>query len=126
MVVKGTLPARRTIEPRAIRRDLEVREVPARFAPPDALTDPTEALGHRPLALIPPGAYLTASHLRAPTPAGPEQRPLAGNLNPVEITVTGGRLELDQAHPLGGHAHPRAAATAGTPPLPSIAPRRCA
>ena len=82
------------IEPRAMRRDLEVREVPERFAPPDALADPTEALGHRPLAPIPPGSYLLASHLRAPSPVDSPQPRLAGDLNPVEITVTGaGPLE---------------------------------
>ena len=37
-----------------------------RFAPPDALADPAEAIGRSRCAPIPPGSYLLASHLRAP------------------------------------------------------------
>lgn len=42
---------------------LAIREVPARFAPPDALSDPSDALGERLQAAIPAGAFITRSIL---------------------------------------------------------------
>jgi pilus assembly protein CpaB len=40
---------------------LSIRNVPARFAPPDVLSDPADAIGRRPAIDIPPGAFLTRS-----------------------------------------------------------------
>lgn len=102
VVVAETLAPGRPLSRRALDGALELREVPVRFAPPDALIDPSEALGRKPLAPIPAGSYLLSSQLRTPTPGGgqPEDPALGGGLSPVEITVTGaGAL----------------AATAGTP-----------
>jgi Flp pilus assembly protein CpaB len=63
--------ARAGIDPRqplraSDSRLLEVRRVPSRFAPPDGLASPEEALGREATAAIPAGAYVTASQLRLP------------------------------------------------------------
>lgn len=77
------------LDRRRLLRAVELREVPERFAPPDALAEPAAAAGRRLLAAVPAGSYLVASVLRVPGP-GPGVRPqLAGDLQPVEITVTG-------------------------------------
>ncbi|MGH2993326.1 MAG: SAF domain-containing protein [Solirubrobacterales bacterium] len=71
-------------------RGLEVRRVPARFAPPDALASPEEAVGREPAAPVPPGSYLLASQLRAPRSKERAGRPpLERGRRPVEIAVTG-------------------------------------
>lgn len=71
-------------------RGLEVRRVPARFAPPDALAAPEEAVGREPVAPVPAGAYLLASQLRAPRSRdGGARPPLERGRRPVEIAVTG-------------------------------------
>lgn len=90
VVVSETLEPGRPLDRGVIRRALELRDVPVRFAPPDALSDPDEAEERRPLATIPAGSYLLASHLRLPRSggAGPPAE-LGGGLHPVEITVTG-------------------------------------
>lgn len=90
VVVSESLPAGRRLERSVIRRALELREVPVRFAPPDALADPAEARDRKPLAAIPAGSYLLASQLRVQTVGGTASAAeLAGDLHPVEITVTG-------------------------------------
>ncbi len=71
-----------------LREALELRTVPERFVPPDALGDPAQALGRVPVALIPPGSYLLDSQLRAPggERAGPPQDLRSGR-RAVEIAV---------------------------------------
>ena len=88
VVVSGELSPRGPIGREAARRALELREVPERFAPPDALADPAEAIGRRPYATVPPGSYLLASHLRVPGAAVSAEPELARDLKPVEITVS--------------------------------------
>lgn len=82
---------------------LEVRRVPARFVPPDALRSPAQALGLEPAAPIPAGAYLLAPQLRPPrgrSGAGPR---LGGGRRPVQIAVSGaGALAVGGAEPVGG------------------------
>jgi len=89
VVVSEPLQPGRQLSRAVLDRSLELREVPLRFAPPDALIDPAEALGRRPLALIPAGSYLLVSQLRVPGAREPQEPALAGALSPVEITVTG-------------------------------------
>lgn len=89
VVVAEALTPGRPLSRRALDGALELREVPVRFAPPDALIDPSEALGRKPLAPIPAGSYLLASQLRAPGGGRPRGPALGGGLSPVEITVTG-------------------------------------
>jgi Flp pilus assembly protein CpaB len=90
VVATERLPARETIEPREVKRALELRRVPERFAPADALTEPEQALGLQPAASIAPGAYVLGGQL-AP-PRGPRRRAApepARGLSPIELEVTG-------------------------------------
>jgi Flp pilus assembly protein CpaB len=91
LVTTSELPARRRVSARALAESVEVRRVPARFLPPDALTAPPQLLGRTPLAAVPPGSYVLASALRAPGDAGAAQksRRLEPGRRPVEITVSG-------------------------------------
>lgn len=45
--------------------ELAIRSVPDRFVPPDALSDPADAIGERLQAAIPAGAFVTRSILSA-------------------------------------------------------------
>lgn len=67
---------------------LEVREVPIRFLPPDAIGSPAEVAGRRLAVAVPAGSYLLGSHLRtgAPRDRGPR---LGRDLHPVDVTVSG-------------------------------------
>ena len=89
VVVSESLEPGRPLGRATLERSLELREVPVRFAPPDALVDPGEALGRKPFAPIPAGSYLLASQLRVPGTGQPDGPVLGGGLSPVEITVTG-------------------------------------
>jgi hypothetical protein len=91
VVATGELDVRREITARDAAGLLEVRRVPSRFAPGDALTDPRQAIGREPLAPIPAGAYVTATLLPVPVHRDRRSaaRPLSGNREAVEITVTG-------------------------------------
>ncbi len=88
VVAAEEVPRGRSLTPAVARRLLEVREVPARFAPADALTDPLQAVGGSPAATIPPGSYVTVAHLR------PERAPrrspgVSAGEEAVEIAVAG-------------------------------------
>jgi len=88
VVVAGAdLPAGRAIGPEQIA-ELEVRRVPARFVPPDALATPGQALGLVPQAALPGGSYLLAAQLRPPKREGSAPG-LGGGRGPVEISVSG-------------------------------------
>ena len=90
VVVNRPLPAGESLGRAEVRESLAVREVPVRFLPPDALVDPGEAIGRRPVASVPAGSYLLVSHFRAPAARKPPRGPrLGAGLQPVEITVTG-------------------------------------
>ncbi|HEU4802602.1 MAG TPA: SAF domain-containing protein [Solirubrobacterales bacterium] len=68
---------------------LEVREVPVRFLPPDAIADPAEVAGRRLAGTVPAGSYLLGSQLRSPA-ARPDRGPrLKAALHPVDVTVSG-------------------------------------
>ena len=90
VVATRTLPAHRRLSDRIIGRAVELRRVPDRFVPPDALAEASAALGRRPAVAIPAGGYLVASQL-APVDAGADAHEprLAHGRRPVEITVTG-------------------------------------
>jgi Flp pilus assembly protein CpaB len=90
VVTAQGLPARAPLSGGRALRTLEVRRVPARFAPPGALASPAQALGLAPLAPIPPGAYLLRSQLRPPGGGRKARRPGLGNgRSPVQIAVAG-------------------------------------
>ena len=71
VVATRDIPRGRSLDGRTTERLLELREVPARFVPPDALAAPEQAEGGRLAAPVPAGGYLTAGHLEEG--AGPEE-----------------------------------------------------
>lgn len=80
-------------------RALAVRRVPARFAPPDALAAPEEAVGATLAAPVVAGGYLTAGTLAAPGDGGEEPgAALAPGQRAVQVAVAGG-AELADAGP---------------------------
>jgi pilus assembly protein CpaB len=81
---------------------LGVAQMPARYAPPDALADPAQADGLRTGGALEPGSYVTASALA--TTGGDEARPGAGlgrGERAIELTIAG-------AEALAGFAGPGA------------------
>ena len=89
VVAKSRLPAHRPIAPRQARAELEVRRIPVRFAPPDAIATPQEAVGLEPASALAPGSYVLAGQLAAPRPRGGDAPAPARGLSPVELEVTG-------------------------------------
>jgi pilus assembly protein CpaB len=91
VVAARTLERGRDLGPAALRTALAIRRVPARFAPPGAVTSAAEALGLRPVSTIPAGAYILRSQLRRARARPREGRPpgLRGGRRPVEIAVSG-------------------------------------
>jgi Flp pilus assembly protein CpaB len=95
VVTSRDLPAGRPIGPVQLSRWLELRRVPTRFVPPDAVAIPRQALGRVPAASVPAGSYLLAAQLRTAqagrVPSGPR---LGRGRRPVEISVGGGEAIL--------------------------------
>jgi Flp pilus assembly protein CpaB len=101
VVAAAQLPAGKDLAPTDVEKDLEVRQVPARFVPAGTLRDPAEALGLIPAAAIPSGAYLLAAQLRPPRSGAPGPR-LAAGRRPVQISVSGAEaLAVDGGSPVG-------------------------
>lgn len=101
VVAASSLAGGLRLDPATIAKKLEVRRVPVRFAPPDALGVPAEALGLVPAGPVPAGSYLLAGQLRAPRLGriGPR---LGKGRRPVEIAVSGsGALSAFGAQPVG-------------------------
>jgi Flp pilus assembly protein CpaB len=101
LVTKVGLEAGQELGPLAVTEKLEVRKVPVRFAPADALGAPAEAVGLAPAGPVPAGSYLLAGQLRParPQPLGPG---LGRGRRPVEIAVSGaGALTAFGAQPVG-------------------------
>jgi Flp pilus assembly protein CpaB len=89
VVARTELAAGRPLRPSAVRRGLELRRVPDRFAPVDALGSIEDAIGLVPRSPVPPGGYLLSSQLRAPGSGGGQQRiRLPPGREPVDIAVT--------------------------------------
>ena len=91
VVARAQIPARSRLGAADAERLLEVRRVPARFAPAGTLTAPEQAIGRAAAARIPPGAYVLSAQLRAPdrSPHRGAGARLDRHLKPVEIAVTG-------------------------------------
>jgi Flp pilus assembly protein CpaB len=88
VVTRESLPARRILRPGTVERLLEVRRVPERFVPPDALADPAEAIGRAVRGRVPQGSYLVLSQLAEQRRGGAGRPPSAGpGRVPVEIEV---------------------------------------
>jgi Flp pilus assembly protein CpaB len=90
LVTTAELEARRPVSARTLAKAVDVRRVPARFLPPDALSTPPQLLGRVPAAEVPAGSYVVASQLRAPQRSrGKPRDRLDPGSRPVEITVSG-------------------------------------
>lgn len=89
VVAAADLRAGRRIGAREADRRLEVRRVPERFAPADALSSPADAVGRAPAAGIPAGSYVGSAQLRSPR-RRPRREPIGDGRRPVEIAVSGG------------------------------------
>lgn len=76
--------------------DLNIRRVPSRYAPADALSGAASAVGATPAAPLARGAYVTAGALDGPT--GDRGGGLARGQRAVEVQVAGGSA-LAQAAP---------------------------
>jgi Flp pilus assembly protein CpaB len=92
VVATARIPAHQEIPAKGVDDVLETRRVPARFAPPGALSRPDEAVGRAPASVIPLGSYVLAPQLREPG-SGRKRRSgharIGAGRKPVQITVTG-------------------------------------
>jgi Flp pilus assembly protein CpaB len=90
VVALQPLAARRAITPARAARSLEVRRIPARFAPPGTLSSPRQGVGLAPAARIPAGSYVVSGFLRRPGHAAArgEAPELPADRQPVEIEVS--------------------------------------
>jgi hypothetical protein len=95
VVVVGTgVAAGQRLGPREIASALTVRRVPVRFAPPDALAVPEEALGLVVRTPLSPDSYLLGTQLGVARKAKAEPQNLGGARRPVEIAVSGAEALL--------------------------------
>lgn len=101
VVAAEPLDAGSSIDPRRAATALAVRRVPARFVPPGALFDPSQALGLAPMANLPAGGYLLGTQLRPPRRGGAATT-LGPRRSPVEIAVTGAGSLLTGGSPPPG------------------------
>ena len=89
VIATEELAARQVISRKRIGAVLELRRIPEQFVAPDALTNPAQALGRKPVVAIPAGAYLVGSQLIAPRPPSSSSTDeLEPGHRPVEITVS--------------------------------------
>jgi pilus assembly protein CpaB len=93
VVARAEIAPGTELDERRARSLLAVREVPERFAPADALSEPAEARGLRVAARVAGGSYLTAGALEAA--GGDEEeaaspRALRRGERALEVRVAGG------------------------------------
>lgn len=114
VVASVKLPAGEAISVDRARSSLSVRRVPASFVPPGALTDPGDALGRVPGALIPAGSYVLGAQLELPQPDQPRAPGVGQGLRPVEVAVAGAdALTVGGTAPEGGRVDVVVARQAG-------------
>jgi hypothetical protein len=90
VVVGRFVAAGEAITPERAAASLEVRQVPARFAPAGSLARVGEAVGLEPVAPLLPGSYVTGGLLKIPGSDRRKARPGLGRGRvPVELTVSG-------------------------------------
>ena len=88
VVAARDLPADTRMKP----ADLEVLQVPERYAARDSLSDPARAAGARPAVPIASGTQITESQLRSGARASRGSRALRRGERAVEVAVTGAAL----------------------------------
>lgn len=101
VVARSALAADRAIGAREARRSLTVRRVPVRFVPADAIVNPQQAIGLRPSAPIPAGAYVLGAQLTAGSDRRSARPPAGDGRRAVEIMVTGGAALASGGTPAG-------------------------
>ena len=92
VVAAARIPANHPLRPAQAAKLLEVRRIPERFAPADALTAPEQAVGRVLAAPVPVGDYVLAGQLRSPREReghGGRGPRLAAGRKPVQISVSG-------------------------------------
>ena len=94
LVASAELPAGQPIGPAEAHRALEVRRVPAAFAPPGTLSYPRDALGQAPGAAIPAGSYVIGAQLAVPATEAPSAPEVGRGRQPVQLGVTGAEALL--------------------------------
>jgi pilus assembly protein CpaB len=97
VVARGEIPAGKRVRASM----LALRQVPQRFAPPDSLASPEQAVGQRVGAPVARGGYLTAAAFAAAGGEAGDDRataPLDSGQRSLEVAVAGGE-ELEGAPP---------------------------
>lgn len=89
VIIGGEMKPGKPIGPEQAAASMEVRRVPARFIPPDALATPEEAVGLVLRVPMPPGSYLLGSALGPPSRRHDRGSRLRAGRRPVEISVSG-------------------------------------
>jgi pilus assembly protein CpaB len=99
VVASADLRQGQRISEEQVSRSLAVRQVPARFAPPDALTEPADAAGATLAAPVAAGGYVTAGALAAPADHGAGRSgAIAPGQRALEVAAAGGE-DLADAGP---------------------------
>jgi hypothetical protein len=89
VVVTRLIDQGESVSPRLLEARTEVRQVPARFVPAGAITEPSLAMGYESVLPLAAGSYLTRGALRLPD-SDRSRRPRIGRGRvPVELTVSG-------------------------------------
>ena len=96
VVARRDLDADQRLEDGKLSALLELRQIPARFAPPDGLAAPEEAAGARLAMPLAAGAYLTTSHLGASPDDRAGGTPARGE-RAVDVAVAGGESLAETA-----------------------------
>lgn len=90
VVAAKHIPEGTKLGPRVVGRVLTLREVPARYAPRDALVATEQALGLELAVPLAEGSYVTAPILRRPGGGPSAAPPVARGQRLVEVAVSGG------------------------------------
>jgi pilus assembly protein CpaB len=96
LVSRTDIPAGKVLGPQLMRSGLGQKQVPERYAPPDALSLPGQAAGKRTLIAIPTGSYIGRSQLERTL--GPDAGG-GSEARQVEVPVAGTRAMRDRLQP---------------------------
>lgn len=89
VVSTRALSTGRVVTPKVAAASFEIRQIPARFVPVGALSDPEHAVGLEPVGPLPAGSYLTGPDLRPPVEAKERSNPAGKGRHAVAISVSG-------------------------------------
>lgn len=78
------------LRPKVLERATELRRIPERFVPTDALTAIEEVVAREPAAPIPVGSFLLASQFPLDASGSNRGPAVPPRLRPVDLTVSGG------------------------------------